>query len=65
VKLGDIARLHGLMRPPCWKKRKWKSEGAARAHLRALLRFPGVHNADRLNVYQCVHCGGWWHVGRR
>lgn len=65
MKLGDVARLQGVKLPRCWKKQKWKSEGAAKAHLRALLRNPGVQNVDRLNVYQCQACGGWWHVGRR
>ena len=61
MKLGDIARLEGMKPSRCWKKVKYRSEGAAKAHLRALLRSEGVHGEDRLNAYKC-ECGSW-HVG--
>jgi len=63
MKLGDVAHLSGIRPNPCWRKHRWRSEGAAQAHLRALLRSPYVQNADQLNVYQCRSCGTW-HVGR-
>jgi hypothetical protein len=64
MKLGEIARLDGVFLPRCWRKQKWRSEGAAQAHLRALKRSSGVKDEDRLNTYPCPYCK-WWHVGRR
>jgi hypothetical protein len=63
MRLGEIARLIGVVPNRCWRKQRWPSEGAAKAHLRALLRAPFVKDAARLNVYLCSHCG-WYHVGR-
>ena len=64
MKLGDFARLQGVTLERCWRKVKYKSEGAAKAHLRSLLRSEGVQDESRLNVYQCSLCR-WWHVGHR
>jgi hypothetical protein len=62
MRLGEVARLIGLRPSYCWRKQQWKSEGAAKAHLRALLRSPGGRDKDRLVVYQCGVCQ-WYHVG--
>ena len=64
MKLGDSARLVGMSLNRCWKKQKWKSEGAAKAHLRALLRSSGVYDEDKLATYRCPLCG-FWHVGHK
>lgn len=64
MKLGESARLTGMTLDRCWRKQKWRSEGAANAHLRALLRFAKVKNQELLNVYLCPYCS-MWHVGRR
>lgn len=50
---------------PCWRKEKHKSQGKAEAALRSMRRRPeNLRDGDRLNVYECRHCG-WWHVGHR
>jgi len=63
MRLGDVVRLIGVTPSRCWRKQKWRSEGAAKAHLRSLLRAPFVKDAEHLGVYLCPHCG-WYHVGR-
>lgn len=63
MKLGEAARLVGVAPNPCWRKQKWKSEGAAQAHLRSLLRASFVKDAKLLNVFLCPYCR-WYHVGR-
>jgi len=63
MKLGELARLVGMRLDPCWRKQRYKSQGAANAHLRALLKSPVVQDAPQLNAYKCRHCG-WYHVGR-
>lgn len=63
MKLGDIARFEGVKPEPCWRKVKYRSEGAANAHLRSLRRSGGVKGEDRLNSYRC-RCGSW-HVGHK
>ena len=60
--LGEAARSN-LPKQHCWKKQKWGSEGAAKAHLRSLLKRTFVKDVDRLNVYKCRDCGSF-HVGR-
>jgi hypothetical protein len=63
MKLGEIARLDGLTLPKCWRKQKYKSEGAANAHLRSLGRSAGVQRENELNAFVCPWCK-YWHVGR-
>ena len=62
MKLGEVARLIGVTPRWCWRKQKWRSKGAAKAHLRALLRSEGVEDAKQLNTFPCPLCG-WYHVG--
>jgi hypothetical protein len=64
MKLGDIARLIDVTPRPCWRKQRWKSQGAAEAHLRALVKMPFAKDVDRLSTYECKACNSW-HVGRR
>lgn len=64
IKLGDVARLDGVIRRPCWRKAQHATRDAAIESLTALLGAPHVREADRLNVYACQHCG-CWHVGHR
>ena len=63
MKLGEVARLIDVTPNRCWRKEKWRSVGAANAHLRALLRAPYVKNKEQLHVYPCPYCW-WYHVGR-
>jgi hypothetical protein len=63
MRLGEIARFTRMRLAPCWRKQKWPSEGAAKAHLRSLLRAPFVKDKAHLGVYICPHCR-WYHVGR-
>jgi hypothetical protein len=62
MKLGEVARLIGVTPSPCWRKQRWKSEGAANAHLRALRKAEYVRGEEQLNVFFCRHCK-WYHVG--
>lgn len=62
MKLGDIAtalRAHGR---PCWRKQGYRTQGAAEAQKRSLLRRGLEKDAETINTYQCPHCGEW-HVG--
>lgn len=62
----SIGELTGLREPlPCERrgKVKYKSKGAAQAHIRALLKRPErLRDGDTLNEYKCRHCFRW-HVG--
>lgn len=44
----------------CAGKRRHPTRGKALAHMRQLVRRGAA--SERLNVYECPHCGGW-HVG--
>lgn len=68
-RLGDLNT--GLKGRPCWRKRHYPSEGAAKAHLRSMLKMkarkdPSTFKKDptRLNVYPCA-CGDGYCVGHR
>lgn len=63
MKLGDVARLIGVTPNRCWRKQRWRSDGAAQAHLRALRRAVYVKDEIHLHVYLCPYCQ-WYHVGR-
>jgi hypothetical protein len=62
MRLGDVARLQGVTLAPCWRKQKNKSQGAAEAQLRALVRASYVKGAEELRTYLCRDCQTW-HVG--
>lgn len=46
----------------CWPKEQHASMGAARAHLRALVKAGLLKDESRARAYRCVHCGKC-HVG--
>lgn len=62
MKLGEVARLIGVTPSRCWRKQKYKSKGAADAHLRALRRANYVQGEAQLNSFLCRGCG-CYHVG--
>lgn len=62
MKLGEVARLIGVSPNRCWRKQRWRSQGAADAHLRALRKAPWCKDGAQLNVYLCPWCQ-WYHVG--
>jgi len=46
----------------CWPKEQHASQGAAEAHLRALIKLGKERDAEQLRAYKCHHCGKH-HVG--
>lgn len=46
----------------CWPKEQHASQGAAEAHLRALIKLGKERDASQLRAYHCRHCRQW-HVG--
>ncbi len=48
-------------RKKCVGKHAHKSEGAAQAHIRALVQL-GRAEADNIRAYRCPYCNRW-HVG--
>lgn len=62
MKIGDTARLINVAPNKCWRKQRWKSEGAAKAQLRSILKSAQVVDGHQLTAYLCRHCQ-FWHVG--
>ena len=62
TRLGDLVDPRRIGARPCWRKVRYLSHGAAKAHLRALLRRPDVYGAETLKAYPCRYCAGF-HVG--
>lgn len=58
----EHARKVAKGRQKCWPKEQHRSEGAARAQLRSIVKRGLEKNAARIHVYQCPCCR-CWHVG--